>query len=93
MLPITPTLWYDNIGAIALASNPVFHAHIKHLEIDYHFIQEKVVNRDIQVKHISTQDQIAEMFTKGHATTRFTFMRNNLCVCFLPYNLKEVLEY
>jgi hypothetical protein len=51
-----PIIWCDNIRALALASNPVFHAKTKHVEIDYHFIREKVVNKDILVKHISTKD-------------------------------------
>uniref|UniRef100_A0A6N2K4J6 Reverse transcriptase Ty1/copia-type domain-containing protein n=1 Tax=Salix viminalis TaxID=40686 RepID=A0A6N2K4J6_SALVM len=58
LLSSTPTIWCDNIGAIALASNLVFHARTKHIEVDYHFIREKVLNKDIQVKYISTQDQI-----------------------------------
>jgi hypothetical protein len=93
-LPTAPNLWCDNIGAIALASNPVFHARTKHIEIDYHFIREKVINRDIQVKHISTKDQIAYLFTKGHSATRFTLLRSNLSVCILPNSLRGgVLEY
>jgi hypothetical protein len=54
----TPTLWCDNISAIALASNPVFHARTKHVEIDYHFIREKVCNRDVKVQYISTRGNL-----------------------------------
>ena len=44
-----PTLCCNNIGAIALSSNPMFHARTKHVKIDYHFIREKVCNNDIKV--------------------------------------------
>ena len=53
-LPSPPVLWCDNAGALALASNPIFHAHTKHIEVDYHFIHEKVVNYDMSLKFIST---------------------------------------
>lgn len=60
-LPCVPTLWCDNAGALALASNLVFHAHTKHIEIDYHFIREKVVNKDMLLRYISTGDQLANV--------------------------------
>jgi hypothetical protein len=66
-----PVLWCDNAGALALASNPVFHACTKHIEVNYHFIREKVVNRDMSLKFISTGDQCADIFTKGLSTYRF----------------------
>ena len=66
-----PAIWCDNIGAIALASNPVFHARTKHVEVDYHFIREKVCNNDIKIQHVSTIDQIANVFTKGQTAQRF----------------------
>lgn len=77
----TPTIWCDNIGAIALASNPVFHARTKHVEIDYHFIREKVCNNDIKVQHVSTVDQIADVFTKGQTAQRFQYLKSKLMVC------------
>jgi hypothetical protein len=55
-LPVAPILWCDNISALALASNPVYHARTKHIEVDYHFVREKVLNRDILIKFISTGD-------------------------------------
>lgn len=51
-----PVLWCDNVSALALASNPVFHACAKHIEVDYHFMREKVINGDILIKFISTHD-------------------------------------
>jgi hypothetical protein len=54
-------IWCDNVSALALASNPVYHARTKHIEVDYHFIREKVVNKDILVKFISTKNQIADV--------------------------------
>jgi hypothetical protein len=87
-LSTASSLWCDNVNAIALASNLVFHSHTKHIEIDYHFVREKVVNHDIQVQHTSTQDQIADVFTKGHTANQYCFLRDKLCVCLLPHSLK-----
>jgi hypothetical protein len=75
-----PILWCDNVSALALASNPVYHARTKHIEVDYHFVREKVINGDILIKFISTLDQIADIFTKGLSTTRFTLLKSKLLV-------------
>ena len=52
-VPLTnpPTLWVDNMGALALASNPVFHAWTKHIKIGYHFIREKLAIKDISAQY------------------------------------------
>uniref|UniRef100_A0A2N9ECM1 BHLH domain-containing protein n=1 Tax=Fagus sylvatica TaxID=28930 RepID=A0A2N9ECM1_FAGSY len=58
VLPHAPTMWCDNTSAIALASNPVFHSRTKHIEVDYHFVRERVVRSDLSLLFISTDDQL-----------------------------------
>jgi hypothetical protein len=84
----TPRLWCDNIGALALASNPAYHARTKHIEVDYHFIHEKVFNGVISIKYISAHDQIADIFTKGLSSARFQLLRDKLMVCSVPISLR-----
>jgi hypothetical protein len=79
-LPSPPTIWCDNSGALSIASNPVSHASTKHIEVDIHFIREKVTNRDIQLHYISTLDQITDIFTKGLPADRFCFLHDKLPV-------------
>lgn len=44
-------LWCDNISVVALSSNPVFHARTKHIEVDVHFVREKVFSKFLDVGH------------------------------------------
>ncbi|KAM1248887.1 hypothetical protein ACFX2G_032309 [Malus domestica] len=60
-----PSFYCDNLSALALSSNPVFHSKIKHLDTDYHFVCEKVQKGDLTVHYIPTDDQVADVFTKG----------------------------
>jgi hypothetical protein len=78
----------DNIGALSLSSNPMFHACTKHIEVDYHFIREKVFNTDIIVRYISTHDQPSDIFTKGLSKARFLLLRSKLVIASLPINLR-----
>ena len=65
--PPTARLWCDNIGATYLSANPVFHARTKHIEIDYYFVRERVIKKQLQVKLVPSKDQIADGFTKSTA--------------------------
>ncbi|CAN1314677.1 Retrovirus-related Pol polyprotein from transposon RE2 [Linum perenne] len=75
-----PTIWCDNIGATYLSRNPVFHSRSKHLEIDFHFVRERVASKHLHVAYISTKDQTADILTKPLHVPRFTTLRLKLNV-------------
>lgn len=58
------TLHVDNMGALKLAENPVFHGRSKHIDIRYHFIREVIKNKIISLRHVSTHDMVADILTK-----------------------------
>ncbi|XP_073225643.1 secreted RxLR effector protein 161-like [Cicer arietinum] len=55
----------DNKYAQALAKNPVFKDCNKHIDTKYHFIRECIAKKEVELKYVKTQDQVAEIFTKS----------------------------
>lgn len=76
--PSAARLWSDNLGAKYLSTNPVFHARTKHIEIDFHFVRERVAQKLLDIRFISTSDQVADGFTKALSTRQLEFFRHNL---------------
>jgi hypothetical protein len=71
-------LWCDILGAKRLSANPTFHGRMKHVEVDYHFVRERLAKGLVDIKFISTHDQVADGFTKALPTWFLEDFRNNL---------------
>ena len=58
-------LYCDNKAAISIAHNPVQHDRTKHVEVDRHFIKEKVESKEVCLNYVPTKHQLADVLTKG----------------------------
>ena len=58
-------LLLDNQLAIKLARNPVFHERSKHIAIKYHFVREKLENKEFTFEFVRTLEMAADQLTKN----------------------------
>jgi len=73
-------VYCDNINIVYMSSNPVQHQRTKHIEIDLHFVRERVAVGDVRVMHVPTSSQYADIFTKGLPSSVFLEIRSSLNV-------------
>jgi histone deacetylase 1/2 len=76
--PKMAKLWCDNMGAKYLYANHVFHARTKHIEVDFHFVRERVLNNLLQIDFVPTGDQVADGFTKPLAVRQLENFKYNI---------------
>nr|GEX10252.1 retrovirus-related Pol polyprotein from transposon TNT 1-94 [Tanacetum cinerariifolium] len=65
-------IFCDNTSAIAISNNLVLHSRTKHIDIRYHFIRDHILKREIELHFISTEYQLADIFTKPLDEPTFT---------------------
>ncbi|KAL6311913.1 hypothetical protein AAG906_025843 [Vitis piasezkii] len=88
-----PTLWCDSTRSKQLTSNSIFHSRAKHIEIDVHFIGDKVIAKELEIKYVPTKDQTADIFTKSLSISQFHFLKGKLAIVQSPRSrLREHLE-
>ena len=73
-------VYCDNVSAVYMTSNPVHHRCTKHIEIDIHFVHEKVSLGQIRVLHVPSRHQFADIMTKGLPIQLFQEFRSSFCI-------------
>ncbi|MCO5557505.1 hypothetical protein L7F22_011070 [Adiantum nelumboides] len=59
------TIYTDSQSALAVARNRIFHACTKQIEVHYHYVRERLSAGEISLAYVSTQDNLADLFTKA----------------------------
>jgi hypothetical protein len=77
----------DNQSAIQLIKNPVFHQRTKHIDVRFHFVRELQEKGDINVIYVSTDNQLADPFTKPLPNPRFSILRELAGIVPVPTDL------
>ncbi|MCH79563.1 gag-pol polyprotein [Trifolium medium] len=75
------TLYCDNLSAINISKNPIQHSRTKHIDIRHHFIRDLVEENVVTLEHVSTDEQLADIFTKAVDANQFEKLRGKLGIC------------
>lgn len=84
--PLTKTtvIFCDNVSTVYMSTNPVQHQRTMHIEIDLHFVRDRVAMGEVCVLHVPSSRQFAGIFTKGMSSSMFLDFRDNLNIRISP---------
>jgi hypothetical protein len=82
-----------NLVATYLAANHVFHARMNHIEIDFHFIREKVKRKELNVQFTTSKEQSTYILTKPLSTRRFESIQTKLNLTSREMSLWEDVKH
>nr|GEX04031.1 retrovirus-related Pol polyprotein from transposon TNT 1-94 [Tanacetum cinerariifolium] len=84
-------MYCDSKAAIAISCNPVQHSRTKYIDVQYHFIKEKVKIGIVELFFVGTEYQLADLFTKALPEERFKYLVRRLGMrCLTPAELEAL---
>ena len=75
-------IFVDNMSSICIAKNPVLHSRTKHIDIRFHFLRDNHERGHIDMIHVTSERQTADILTKPLELETFASLRGELGVCF-----------
>ena len=75
------TLYCDNLSAISILKNLIQLLRTKHINIRHHYIQNLIEDKIIDLRYVSTKNQLADIFTKGLDASRNESLQSSLRMC------------
>jgi len=74
-------LYCDNLSAINISKNPIQHSRTKHIDIWHHFIRDLIEDKVVTLEHVTTEEQLDDIFTKALDVKQFERLRSKLGSC------------